>query len=396
LADSDALRLVTSAPELAAAAARLAGAGRVAFDLESNGLFAYRARTCTLQLAAGADIVLVDAIATSIAVLSDLLGERGPIKVVHDVSFDARMLAESGIALDNVHDTSIAARMLGRTATGLASLLASELGITLDKALQHHDWSVRPVEAKELAYLALDVAHLEALDDKLWGEAQAKGIEEEVLEETRYRLRGALASARSPDPQPGYTRFKGLDRMSAVEQAIVRRLWEAREAQAAKLDVPPYKVIGNEAIEAIAKTRPTDRAGLGKVRGATHGRAGAMAPLLLRAVAEGIAAGGVPEEERAWIDRPRVPSAVAKARRARETRLMAWRKAEAQKRGVDEQVVLPGHCVKDIAEAEIVTKEGVEQVPGFGACRAAYAAAIVQALRAPLPPQGAGEGGGDA
>ena len=394
MAEPNAPRIITSTAELAAFAERLGGAARVAFDLESNGLFVHRARTCTLQLAAGDEIAIVDALATSIAPLGALLGEHGPIKIVHDVSFDARMLAESGVFLGNVHDTSIAARMLGRAATGLASLMKSELDFTMDKTLQHHDWSVRPIDQKQLDYLALDVAHLDALERKLWSEAQAKGIEEEILEETRYRLAGAIRASTTVDPQPQYTRMKGIERLKGVERAVARRVWEARDAQAARLDVPPYKVIGNEAIEGLAKARPLDRAALAKVRGATHGRAAAMAHVILTAVAIGIADGDIPEEDRVWIDRPRLAPSLAKARRSREARVMGWRKREAQKRDVDEQVVLPGHCVKEIAEPEMVDEASVMKVAGFGACRARYAAEIVEALRAPAAPEGGDAGGG--
>jgi ribonuclease D len=284
--------------------------------------------------------------------------------------------------------------MLGRAATGLASLMMSELGFTMDKALQHHDWSVRPIDARQLGYLALDVAHLDALERKLWAEAQAKGIEEEILEETRYRLAGAIRAATVVDPQPQYTRMKGIERLRGVERAVARRVWEARDAQAARLDVPPYKVLGNEAIEALAKARPTDRGALAKVRGATHGRAAAMAQAILSAVATGIAEGDIPIEDRPWIDRPRLAPSLAKARRTREARLMGWRKREAQKRDVDEQVVLPGHCVKEIAEPEVVDVASVMKVAGFGACRARYAAEIVEALCAPLASsEGVPEGG---
>jgi ribonuclease D len=372
--------LVTRAEELTEIAARLAGAPRVAFDLESNGLFVYRAGICMAQLATADEVVLVDTLATGAAPLVTLLGAEGPIKIVHDVSFDARLLAENGVSLGNVHDTSIAARMLGRTATGLASLLAAECGVTLDKALQHHDWGLRPLRAEHVAYLARDVTHLEALADKLWAELRQKGIEAEVDEETRYRLREAIAAANERDPEPAYARLKGIDRVPAIEQAILRRLVAVRDEAARRLDVPAYKVIGNEALFAIAHARPATRAALEKVRGATHGRAMAIAAGLLGAVATGLADGRPPEEDARWLERPRLPSAVAKARRAREARLMAWRKAEAQRRDVDPQVVLPGHCVKEIAEPDVMDEERLLGVGGFGACRAHYAGAIRIAL----------------
>jgi ribonuclease D len=91
---------------------------------------------------------------------------------------------------------------------------------------------------------------------------------------------------------------------------------------------------------------------------------------MLRAVAAGIAEGAIPEAERALFERPRVPSAIGKARRAREARLLAWRREAAKARGVDEQVVLPGHCVKELAESGPATREEIANVPGLGAFRA--------------------------
>src|SRR5579859_912294 len=193
------MRVVRAESDLRALVREAAGAPRVAVDLEASGMFAYRAAVCTVQLAwgEGEARAVVDAMATPIAPLAGLLGEDGPVKIVHDVAFDARMLAEAGVPLGNVHDTSLAARMLGRAATGLASLLESELGVRIGKAMQHHDWRIRPLDDAMLAYLAADVAHLAALEGALWREVEARGIEDAVLEETRYRLASALDAVRS-------------------------------------------------------------------------------------------------------------------------------------------------------------------------------------------------------
>ena len=73
--------------------------------------------------------------------------------MLHDFTFDAKLLAECGVELGNLRDTSVLAKMLGRKATGLASLLASELGLVVSEELQQHDWTKRPLGARELEYL---------------------------------------------------------------------------------------------------------------------------------------------------------------------------------------------------------------------------------------------------
>lgn len=365
--------VVTDASEAAALVRLLHGAGRVAVDLESNGLFAYRPDVCVVQLAATvpgestARVVLIDTLAVAPTVLAPLLEDTAVVKLVHDVAFDARMLAAAGVSLRNVVDTSIAARMLGIQATGLASLLQAQLGIGIDKSLQHHDWGKRPIDPRTLPYLEADVVHLDALAEALWRQVEAAGIELEVAEETRYRLEQAIASAHAVDDRLPYMRLKGIDRVGGATLAILRHLAALREARARQLDVPPYKVLGPETLFAIAERKPRTMAELEQVRGATSGgRARAMAREVLAAVAQGLTEGDVPPEERARLVKPRLAGSAARARREREQRLSRWRKVEAQKRGVDEQVVLPGHCLADLADLDDPTPESVRSVAGIG------------------------------
>jgi ribonuclease D len=380
--------LVASETELRAIVARLLRAPRVAVDIESNGLFRYKPSLCTIQLATAEEVVVVDTLAVSSEPLAPLLGSAGPRKIIHDVAFDARILAESDLELGNVFDTSLAARMLGRTATGLASLMASELDLVIDKKLQHHDWTERPIKPDHLRYLADDVLHLAALADKLVSEiaerrqSGAEGIAEAIDEETRYRIAQAAKAAKTVDPRPPYIRLKGIERVPKDELPILRRLAELREAKARSLDVPPYKVIGPDVLFAIAKARPKTLEELSRVRGATSGhRARSMASSILQAVAAGAAEGGIPADEQSLLERPRLPTALVKERRERENRLSSWRKSEAKKRGVDEQVVLAGHCLQDLADlGQGATLEQILGIPGLGEFRALRDGAALLAL----------------
>lgn len=362
-------RVVSDDREMEQLVAELAGEPVLACDLESNGMFAYRARLCVVQLASPRGVVVLDTMAADPAPLGKLLSQTGPLKIIHDVAFDARILAENGIELGNVHDTSIAARMLGRTATGLASLLASELGLTVDKAMQQHDWSERPLDARMLAYLSADVRHLAELEEKIWTEVRAKGIDREVDEETRYRLGTASTSAREVDARPPYVRVKGCEKLPALDLAVLRHLCALREETASRLGVPPYKVIGNETLLAIAAARPTSLSELGKIRGARQGRAAPLGNRMLEAVRAGTSEKQIPDADRVWFERPRMPPAMARARKERESRLLAWRRAEAKRREVDEQVVLPGHCAKDVVGIEQPSLEALAAVPGLGTFR---------------------------
>ena len=54
---------------------------RLAVDIEASGMFAYRARPCTVQLGwnGGQQIVVVDVLAAPIAALAPALGDDGPV-----------------------------------------------------------------------------------------------------------------------------------------------------------------------------------------------------------------------------------------------------------------------------------------------------------------------------
>jgi ribonuclease D len=357
--------------------------GRLALDIEASGMFAYHARPCTVQLGwgGGREIAIVDVLTAPIASLAPVLGVDGLVKIVHDVAFDARLLAECGVALGNVHDTSVAARMLSRPATGLATLLDAELGIHITKTMQQHDWRERPLDESMLEYLAADVAHLEALERKLWSELQERGIEEAVLEETRYRIASAAAASQPAPVVPAYARVKGAGRLAERELAALRVAAELREHEAERRDVPPHQVASADALLAIARTRPSNAEALARIRGismATPDGQGFAATLL-----RGLASAGdrIPEIERAYFEPARMPAEEARLRREREQRLIAWRRSEAKRRGVDEQVVLPGHCLKDAVNAGIQSAAEVSRVPGIGAFRVAQdGEAIARAL----------------
>ncbi len=347
-------------------------------------MFTYRARICMMQLAWDGRVAVVDALALPLGTLADLLGGAGPMKIVHDVAFDARLLAEVGIALGNVHDTALAARMLGRAATGLASLLESELGVHIAKEMQRHDWRERPLDERMLAYLGQDVTYLAALEEKVWGEVVARDIVAEVLEETNYRLASAAEAVRNPDTSPAYTRVKGVERLAQRELAVLRLVAELREREAARRDVPPHRVASNDALLAIARDRPRTAAQVVRLRGIPRDTPGALtfADDVATAVCE--AGETLPPEELARFERPRPPAALLRARRERETRLLAWRRDEAKKRGVDEQVILPGHCAKDaveLAPEALADPASLGAVPGIGAFRVErYGAAMARAL----------------
>jgi ribonuclease D len=390
---------------LAEAVERAARAPAIAVDVEANGLFVYRPQLCTVQLAWEENeqtrVVVVDTLAVKAAQLAPLFGSAGPIKVLHDLTFDARMLDEAGAPLAKARDTSVAARMLGHQATGLAAVLAAELGVSVDKRFQQHDWSRRPLGAAELGYLGGDVTYLLALDRALAAKAEAKDIAPEIDEECAHKLRAAVAPPR--DARPSYVRIKGAQKLDTASRAALRRLVLAREAAAEAADLPPFKVIGNEVLLELARRRPRTHAELGQVAGALSGRAGRYASRWLEAIALGVSDRDIPPEDQVHFDPPRMDRTTAARRREFETRISAFRRAEAARRGVDEQAILPGHCAQDLADILLSSWPGdpslllrIEAIAGLGARRfERYGATLASLLEARKPPEAVAAGKGE-
>lgn len=354
---------------------------QVALDIESNGMFAYRAALCTTQLCWRArpgdtKVALIDTLAVDPRRLAPLFGAEAPTKVIHDLSFDARLLAHEGIALRGVRDTAIAAGYLGRTSTGLRALLHSELGVELDKELQLSDWGRRPLDEHAVLYLGRDVEHLIDLSDALWAEVEEKGIADEVQSETDYRLRGALA----PEvPLAPFRRVKGWDRLHGSSLAVLRALAQVREEIAERDDVPSYRIAKDDMLTHLAQRRPGSIAGLqGLISGKRLSEEVALA--FLEAIGASASSGPVPQSE--LPEPPRMDRDAIELRKRREKRLSGWREKEAERRGVNQQVVLPGHCLRDLAGLSEPSAESVRSIDGLGRSRAdRYAEQIAELLR---------------
>lgn len=338
-----------------ALARELARADRIALDAEGDGFHRYRPRLCAMQLGiddgAHARVAIVDTLAVeALAPLAPVLEAGGPVKVVHDASFDVRMLLRRGIALEPVFDTAIAARFLGETATGLASLLSRHFGVTLAKEQQQADWGARPLTEEQLTYLVADVDHLIPLARLLEARLAELDLLEEVAEESRY----VLAMARQPEPaRAPWTRIKGARELPPATLARLAALAEVREAEAERRDVPPFRVAPNAALLEAAQ-RGHDLRALLAVRGLRGLDRAALAEALRRA------ADGPPSDP----EPPPPPAELRARRRSVEKALSAWRAAEAARRGVNEQAVLPGHCVRDLADVGAASE--LAKVPGLG------------------------------
>lgn len=371
--------LVESAADAEREVAALCAAPEVALDVEGDGLFRYRAQLCTVQVSDAERIVLFDTLAFDPVLLAPLLGADGPVKVIHDASFDARLLYERGVRLERLYDTSIAARFSGEQATGLASLSQKHLEVTLSKEQQHADWGKRPLDDEALAYLADDVRHLLELKQIIHEQVVAADLVEEVQCECEYLLSRAYQDA--PESRPPWTRVKGALDLPGRQRAILRELCLYRETLAQQWNVPPYKVMGNDALLLVAQRAPKTQDELFRVPRFGRGRIRKQTAHILRAVKQGAAQPDVPADE--MPSKGPLPSRAERDHKKRLHKLLSsWRKDEATRREIDAQAVLPGHCLQDLVAAEVQSVDDLQDIPGFGEVRRRkYGDALVTLLQ---------------
>lgn len=368
---------ITDLTQARALMQRMQGASQLALDTEGDGMFRYRTRLCTVQLAADGEIAVLDTLALPAApLLCELLGENGPEKIIHDAAFDARVLFAHGVKVARVFDTAIAARFLALPSTGLSALLARFFGLHLPKHQQMADWGLRPISGEAMRYLEDDVRHLNALAQQLLGEVRARDIEAEVRVECDYVL--SEAQKREP-PEPAWMRIKGVSLLPPQERARLVHLADAREQLAQAADFPPARLIHSDVLLTLARACPDSVAGVARFLGqqkAEH--AGLFFDALKRAEAEDDAP---VEQLRKLLPAPPSPAELSRKKR-RKAQLMEFREKQAKARGVDVQVVLPGHCLSELVDVEWLVRDVLIAVPGFGECRVERYGALLADLDA--------------
>ncbi len=352
------------------------GAERIGVDVEGNGLHAYQAELCVLQVSwrkpdGEMGIGIVDPFAVDVDAFAEMFSAEGPIKILHDLTFDARLLGECGVQLGNVHDTSVMANLLGEPKSGLASLIDVHFGVAVSKRLQHHDWAQRPFTKTQLDYLCQDVRFLHDLDDKLIEAVRQQGIQREVETECAYKLKTAFDPPR--DQRPPHERIKGYKSLGSGTRTVLKRLTEAREGIAEKEDQPPFRIAPNGLLLEMARRLPKD--GRAVVRLCRRNPASRHPEAWLEAIRLGQADDPVPPPPRPPPAEP-VPAAEQALRKRMKAKLTDWRKKEAGQRGVTLQVVVPGHCMSEVADTLCAHRgqveaslEALSAIPGLGDAR---------------------------
>lgn len=231
-------------------------AGRVDacfIDTEADSLHHYQEKLCLIQLGVDGQFALIDSIAIKEAEMRPLLDTLDRLEIwMHGADYDLTMFRRTYAWVPRtVRDTQIAARLAGHRQFGLAALVESNFGVTLSKASQKADWSRRPLPDKMLAY---------AVDDVRWLPPLVENLKEELEEKNRWAwFEQSCASlradvlARPERDREGAWRITGSGSLRPKGLALLRAIWLWRDAMAAERDVPPFRILNNQQMLAMAE-----------------------------------------------------------------------------------------------------------------------------------------------
>jgi ribonuclease D len=239
----------------------------LAVDTESAGFYRYKATVNLIQMAAPAGAALIDPQAFGeFDALIEFAADPSCEWLFHGADYDAVMLARDlGVKIARLFDIRIAAEFSGIREVGLSSLTDRFLGFPLDKKLQRCDWSRRPLTQGMIKYGLLDAICMLPLKTELEQLLQETGRMGWVQEDFTLLAEECRAS-HTPAENPLAFMIKGSNRFSPRELAVLKEVWEFREALAKRMDRSPFMVLNNEAMLDIARLAPQSLAGLSTIR----------------------------------------------------------------------------------------------------------------------------------
>lgn len=320
---------------------------RLAVDTESNSLHAYTVRVCLIQLSTDERDYLVDPIALrgedDLAFLGEIFADPAVEKVLHAAEYDVMTLnRDFGFEFANIFDTMIAARVLGWEQIGLGAILQERFGVEVNKRHQRANWGRRPLSPDLIHYARMDTHYLLPLRDGLHAQLEAGNHLEEA-----YELFDEVCQARwsgSPFDPEGYWRLSGARDLPPHSLAVLRELYLYREQQAARQNVPVFKVMGDKQLVALARGKPRSLRDVRSVRGISDLQTRRYGVAILRAVRRGLQARPPAPPRR---NGPPADEQVLR----RFDALSAWRKERANERGVGSDVVVSKDALWQLAKS---------------------------------------------
>ena len=260
------MKLIENTSELISFCQELNRKPFIAVDLEFLREKSYYAKLCLIQVAAPDTAAIIDPLAPGIELEAFFAVLHNPevVKVFHSGRQDIEIIYhQAGFIPEPLFDTQTAAQVFGfGEAISYENLVKTILGIQLDKSCRLSDWSLRPLDAKQLEYALSDVTHLVPVYEHLRGKLAESGREHWLDEEF-----AALADPETyiVHPEDVWQKIKHRSHNGRL-LTVLRELAAWRERRAQSKDTPRQSIIRDDCLLNIASACPDCREDLEKIR----------------------------------------------------------------------------------------------------------------------------------
>jgi ribonuclease D len=165
-------------------------------------------------------------------------------------------------------DVQIAAGLIGlEYPASYGTLSAKLLGKSLSKDETRTDWRRRPLSPRQLEYALQDVAELAQIRDVLHRRLSELGRLGWLADELADWQRDLLEY----ETGERWQRTGGIAGLSLRSLAVVRELWQWRDAEAERRNVPTRRVLRDDLLVELAKRQTADVKRIRAVRGMERG-----------------------------------------------------------------------------------------------------------------------------
>jgi ribonuclease D len=261
---------ITTDGELRQYCRALSQLGSIAFDTEFVAEDTYRPVLCLVQVAAGDQLAVIDALAVQdITPFWEAIAEPGHETIVHagrgELEFCLRAIGQRPA---NLFDVQIAAGLIGMEyPAGYGTLVSRLLGRGGKAHETRTNWQRRPLSQRQLAYALDDVRYLHPIRDAL----RAKLVKLDRLGWLNDEMAAWQDDIEQFLSQERWRRVPGSAGLSRRNLAVLRELWQWRETEAQCRDKPVRRVLRDDLLVELARRGTADIKRIRAVRGLERG-----------------------------------------------------------------------------------------------------------------------------
>lgn len=249
--------LITTQSEFQELCDEIRAGGAVAFDTEFVSESYYRPRLCLLQfgLPSGRCACVDPFLIEDLTDWWEIMVDDVTTVVVHGGREEIRFCQfATNRRPRRLIDVQVAEGLRSR---GYPLSHANLISRVLGRSIQHGketrtDWQFRPLATQQIDYAQEDVRHLLAAWDTQQASLRDAARLDWALAEIERLIDGVLAE----EDREGWLRLPGYGRLSRREMAAARAIFQWRDAEAARLNRPPRRILRDDLVVELAHRQP--------------------------------------------------------------------------------------------------------------------------------------------